>query len=58
MVRHVALAEMIGAENAAPAAPVSTPMGVIGTELHYYFGKSKLWPHYMHEDSQILYLNR
>ena len=26
MVRHVARAEIIGAANAAPAAPVSTPM--------------------------------
>ena len=26
MVRHVAPAEIIGAANAAPAAPVSTPM--------------------------------
>ena len=30
MVRHVALAKIIGAANAAPAAPVPTPMHTYG----------------------------
>ena len=37
MVRHVALAEIIGAANAASAAPMSTPMYMSQTYIVLWF---------------------
>ena len=44
MVRHVAPAEIIGAANAAPAAPVSTPMyvNILASMIQVFVPFSKL----------------